>query len=119
MVNGSKMATDDLRAKLRRIIFEFENEANKIDRSENDYNYITCTVPSIAACPVVIKFCDASAKSKSFSEATVDFCVQSGFPLAVFFEIGQTELTSYLLGKTVNKSEAIKRLEDFISNGTM
>ena len=97
------MATDAL----RRHFLEFENK------------YENCTVDFDAACPVVIDFCDASANSKSFSEATVDFSIHKGFPLASFFQFGQRELTSYLLGKRVEKSEAIVRLEDFITDSKL
>jgi hypothetical protein len=97
------MAADSL----RRYFLEFEKK------------YENCTVDFDAACPVVIEFCDASGNSKNFSKCTVDFSTHRGFPLASFFQLGQEELTSYLLGKRVNKSEAIVKLEDFIASGKL
>lgn len=47
-----KMATDNL----KQLFLDFENISPN------------CTVASAAACPVVIKFCDAIADGKSFSE---------------------------------------------------
>jgi hypothetical protein len=70
-----------------------------------------------AACPIIIDFCDASAHSKRFSEATVDFTIGKGLPLAYFFQAGQKELVSYLLDKMEHKSDAIENLKEFITNG--
>ena len=72
-----------------------------------------------AACPIIIKFCDASAYSKSFSEATVDFFTDKGLPLAYFFQTGQKELTTYLLENTESTSEAIAKWEEFIADGKL
>ncbi|XP_060606107.1 uncharacterized protein LOC132758449 isoform X2 [Ruditapes philippinarum] len=55
------------------------------------------------ACPVLINFCDASAKGKRFPESTVDFSVCAGFPLACFQLISLRKLLSYLQGKTEAK----------------
>ena len=87
---------------------------NYLETFEKDHRKI-CSLTFGAACPVIIKFCDASAEAKSFSESTVDFSINEGFPLACFQLIGQRKLLSYLEEKT-DRSEAILRLEKFITN---
>lgn len=78
-----------------------------------------CVLARQAACPLVIKFCDASADGKSFSEATVDISVGDGFHLACFQLIGSGKLLSYLEGKQVKEAVLtveVSRLEDFIAD---
>ena len=60
------MATDKSESRLRQYIFEFETENHK-HKIESEVS----TVPYTAVCPVIIDFCDASANSRSFSEAMI------------------------------------------------
>ncbi|XP_060565431.1 uncharacterized protein LOC132724568 [Ruditapes philippinarum] len=83
---------------------------------EYEHDHKDCTVNMEAACPIIIDFCDASAHSKRFSEATVDFTIGKGLPLAYFFQAGQKELVSYFLEKKEHKSDAIENLKEFIAN---
>lgn len=74
-----------------------------------------CFMNSQATCPVQIKFCDASAYGRVFSEAIVDYTLRFGLPLA-FFQFrgnGPKTLDSYLNGKT-DRTLEMSRLEEFI-----
>ncbi|XP_060582410.1 uncharacterized protein LOC132738822, partial [Ruditapes philippinarum] len=61
------------------------------------------------------QICDASAKGKSFSEATVDISANEGFPLFCCQLAGIGKLLSYLEGN-LEKSAEIERLEKFFAD---
>ena len=80
-----------------------------------DKYFKNCIFAGKAACPVVIKFCDASADGKKFSEATVDITAKAGFLLGCIQLDGTRKLLSYLEGH--DRTAKIERLEKFFANG--